>query len=185
MKMLGTSFQLVLADPLMTVIRQRETNCVAGCCGTDAFDRTEEHMLPWLREHRKELFLVLDQMSDTVRVVGEHVGGILSDQDQFNARWNGAKECVRFLGEWRETILNAAEIVYGQLTQINLAWRTSDAVALARGIYDDRAFDRMPILADALEDAGCDNADILSHCRDTKTPHARGCWVVDGLLENV
>ena len=62
------------------------------------------------------------------------------------------------------------------------AWRTSDAVALARGIYEDRAFDRMPILADAIQDAGCDNDDILNHCRDTNTPHARGCWVVDLVL---
>ena len=61
-------------------------------------------------------------------------------------------------------------------------WRTLDVVALARGIYDDRAFDRMPILADALQDAGCDNDDILTHCRDTGTPHARGCWVVDLVL---
>jgi hypothetical protein len=53
---------------------------------------------------------------------------------------------------------------------------------LAQGIYDDRAFDRMPILADALQDAGCDNADILSHCRDASQPHARGCWVVDLIL---
>jgi hypothetical protein len=61
-------------------------------------------------------------------------------------------------------------------------WRTSDVVALARGIYDARAFDRMPILADALQDAGCDNDDILTHCRDTGSPHARGCWVVDRVL---
>jgi hypothetical protein len=65
---------------------------------------------------------------------------------------------------------------------LNPAWRTSDAIALARGIYDDRAFDRMPILADALQDAGCDNDDILTHCRDTRSPHARGCWVVDLVL---
>jgi len=65
----------------------------------------------------------------------------------------------------------------------NPAWRTSDLVALARGIYEERAFDRMPILADALQDAGCDNDDILNHCRDTSTPHARGCWVVDLVLE--
>jgi hypothetical protein len=59
------------------------------------------------------------------------------------------------------------------------AWRTSDVVALARGIYDDRAFDRMPILADALQDAGCNNRDILNHCRNTSKLHTRGCWVVD------
>ena len=63
------------------------------------------------------------------------------------------------------------------------AWRTLDVVALARGIYAERAFDRMPILADALQDAGCNNDDLLNHCRDTATPHARGCWVVDLVLE--
>ncbi len=65
---------------------------------------------------------------------------------------------------------------------VDPSWLTSTVVALARGIYDDRAFDRMPILADALQDAGCDNEDILNHCRDEKQPHARGCWVVDLLL---
>jgi hypothetical protein len=54
-------------------------------------------------------------------------------------------------------------------------------VSLATGIYDERAFDRLPILADALEEAGCDNADVLAHCRGDG-PHARGCWVVDGVL---
>ena len=64
------------------------------------------------------------------------------------------------------------------------SWRTETVVALARGIYDDRAFDRLPILADALQDAGCDSDDILSHCRDAG-PHARGCWVVDLVLGKV
>jgi hypothetical protein len=64
----------------------------------------------------------------------------------------------------------------------NPAWRTSDVLLLAQGIYDERAFDRMLILADALQDAGCDNEDILSHCRDVKQTHVRGCWVVDLVL---
>jgi hypothetical protein len=58
------------------------------------------------------------------------------------------------------------------------AWRTSTVVALARGIYDERAFDRLPILADALQDAGCDNDDLLAHCRGPG-PHVRGCWALD------
>jgi hypothetical protein len=62
------------------------------------------------------------------------------------------------------------------------SWLTLDVVALAQGIYADRAFDRMPILADALQDAGCMNEDVLSHCRDAALTHARGCWVVDLLL---
>jgi hypothetical protein len=60
-------------------------------------------------------------------------------------------------------------------------WRTSAAVALADAMYQARAFDRMPVLADALEDAGCDHPDVLAHCRGDD-PHVRGCWVVDLVL---
>jgi hypothetical protein len=67
---------------------------------------------------------------------------------------------------------------------LDLAWRQWNdrcVERIARVIYDERAFDRLPILADALEDAGCDNADILNHCR-SGGEHVRGCWVVDLLL---
>jgi ankyrin repeat protein len=60
-------------------------------------------------------------------------------------------------------------------------WRTDAAVALARQMYESHDFGAMPILADALQDAGCDNADILDHCR-SPGPHVRGCWVVDLVL---
>jgi hypothetical protein len=53
---------------------------------------------------------------------------------------------------------------------------------VACGVYEDRAFDRMPMLADALMDAGCDSDDLLSHCRSSG-PHVRGCWVVDLVLD--
>jgi len=62
-----------------------------------------------------------------------------------------------------------------------LAWNNHTIPKLAQAIYDDRAFDRLPILADALEEAGCTNADILNHCRQSGE-HVRGCWVVDLLL---
>ena len=65
---------------------------------------------------------------------------------------------------------------------LNPAWLTSDVLLLARGICAERAFDRMPILADALQDAGCTNEDVLNHCRDAKQVHVRGCWVLDLLL---
>jgi hypothetical protein len=91
-----------------------------------------------------------------------------------------------------------------------LAWNDGTIPKLAQAIYDKRAFDRMPILADALEEAGCHNVEILNHCRgkercpscvsygryDTlfhphgcdngyiplRGPHIRGCWVLDLLL---
>jgi hypothetical protein len=61
-------------------------------------------------------------------------------------------------------------------------WRTSTAVQLARQMYDSRDFAPMPILADALQDAGCEQADVLAHCRDPGAVHVRGCWVVDLVL---
>ena len=60
-------------------------------------------------------------------------------------------------------------------------WLTDTVVTLARQMYDSRDFTPVPILADALQDAGCDNADVLDHCRGDG-PHVRGCWVVDLLL---
>jgi hypothetical protein len=54
-------------------------------------------------------------------------------------------------------------------------------VQLAEGIYQQRAFDRLPILADALEDAGCGDPDMMAHCREPGE-HVRGCWLVDLLL---
>jgi hypothetical protein len=70
------------------------------------------------------------------------------------------------------------------------SWRTSTVTTLAQTMYDSRDFSAMPILADALQEvpsarrkgfAGCDNSDILNHCRGPG-PHTRGCWVVDLVL---
>jgi hypothetical protein len=65
--------------------------------------------------------------------------------------------------------------------RLDLSLLTPTVVQMAQTIYDDRAFDRMPVLADALVKAGCDNDEILGHCRGPG-PHVRGCWVVDLIL---
>ena len=62
-----------------------------------------------------------------------------------------------------------------------LAWNDQAALKLAQGIYEDRAFDRLPILADALEESGCDHAGLIGHLRGSGL-HVRGCWAVDLLL---
>jgi hypothetical protein len=64
-----------------------------------------------------------------------------------------------------------------------LAWQDGIVPRLARSIYDERAFDRVPILADALEEAGCTDAGLLAHLR-RDLHHTRGCWAVDALLGN-
>ena len=61
-------------------------------------------------------------------------------------------------------------------------WRTDTALSLARQMYESREFSAMPILADALQDAGCNDEHILTHCRDASQIHVRGCWVVDMVL---
>ena len=60
-------------------------------------------------------------------------------------------------------------------------WLTTTVEALAATIYEEKAFDRMPILGDALEEAGCTDTEILAHCRGPG-PHVRGCWALDLVL---
>ena len=61
-----------------------------------------------------------------------------------------------------------------------LSWNGGTVAKLARSIYEERRFADVPILADALEEAGCTDAALLCHCRDPG-PHVRGCWVLDRL----
>jgi hypothetical protein len=66
-----------------------------------------------------------------------------------------------------------------------LAWQDATLVKLAAGIYEEQAYDRLPILADALEDAGCTDEPMLAHARHKGArEHVRGCWLLDALLGN-
>src|SRR5262249_59117558 len=62
-----------------------------------------------------------------------------------------------------------------------LAWNDAAVPRIAAAIYEDRRFDDLPILADALEEAGCTDAELQAHCRGGGE-HARGCWAVDLVL---
>jgi hypothetical protein len=62
-----------------------------------------------------------------------------------------------------------------------LAWNDGTARHMAEGVYNERAFERLPILADALLDAGCEDESLIAHCRGDR-PHVRGCWAVDLIL---
>ncbi|WP_246522752.1 hypothetical protein [Gemmata palustris] len=90
--------------------------------------------------------------------------------------WNDA-QTQRW--EWQSLFATVREVLGESEPDANWRrWRTSDVLALAHGIYAERAFDRLPILADALQDAGCDDESVLWHCR-RPGGHAHGCWVVD------
>jgi hypothetical protein len=114
----------------------------------------------------------------------------------FNARARvAASDTARLGREWLPLEWGGPEVpvvicslirdVFGnpfRRVKVNRVWLTSTVVALARQMYESRDFGTMPILADALQDAGCTNDDILSHCRDAHATHVRGCWVLDLVL---
>ena len=76
------------------------------------------------------------------------------------------------------------EIVANPFLEIDFApeWRTETVLGIAESIDESPAWDRLPILADAMQDAGCEVAAVLDHCRDSLHVHRRGCWVLDLVL---
>jgi hypothetical protein len=104
--------------------------------------------------------------------------------------WSGGR---RLLDPSRGAARRAAEARQAELLRclfgnpfrrhpLDAPWRTPAVLALARSIYEERRFEDLPILADALEEAGCRDEVVLAHCRGPG-PHARGCFVVDALLD--
>ena len=109
-----------------------------------------------------------------------------------------ARQCARDTAWYaarkdaRKGALNAADAMQAQIfrdivgnpfkqTASQAHWKTRSVLQLAQAIYDDRQFDLMPILGDALEEAGCESEDLLKHCRSGDV-HVRGCWAVDLIL---
>jgi hypothetical protein len=118
----------------------------------------------------------------------------LSTQVATNVTEASSRKAIRFAAQFaaqivpQTTLVELLRCVCGALIYhptpldpVLRTWHDSLLVSMARRMYDARGFADLPILADALEDAGCTNADILTHCRQPGE-HVRGCWVVDLLL---
>jgi hypothetical protein len=110
-----------------------------------------------------------------------------SDYDPYESIGLGAADNTRSAlarSSWNR-ITAAVRDIFGPFpfrhVTLDPAWITPTVTRLAAGIYDEKAFDRLPVLADALEESGCTNADVLQHCRGPG-PHLHGCWVVDLVL---
>lgn len=177
------SLTIELPEPLIGLLQTCETNCVTGCCGVDAYDLDPRHMQPWIKDRSiQDAMLSWEQLGEVIETIRERidVSEIVSNEFQFNAIWNPRSECIDYLHRWRHVIRKAVEDFKGEPI-LDTSWLTTTSIAIAECISDDRAFDRLPILADALQDAGCEDADILDHCR-SDGQHVRGCWVVDLVL---
>jgi hypothetical protein len=102
---------------------------------------------------------------------------------------NRTEQASKIMTEWHR----------GETDVLHEEWCTATVLSIAQSIYDSRDFSAMTILADALEEAGCNNNDILTHCRcgviehvyrdctlfEAVGPHVRGCWVLDLILEKL
>lgn len=109
----------------------------------------------------------------------ERVSQLASEYQAARERTGDAARTVEFAAQ-ADLLRCVAGTPFAPVT-FDVNWRTETVTQLVRGIVAERAFDRLPILADALEEAGCDHPDVLAHCR-TPGPHALGCWVLSGSL---
>jgi hypothetical protein len=75
---------------------------------------------------------------------------------------------------------NLVRDIFGAVP-VDPTWLTPGVLDLARTIYECREFHQLPVLAEALKDAGCSDGELLAHCRE-KEVHVRGCWAIDVLL---
>jgi hypothetical protein len=107
--------------------------------------------------------------------------------DAWNAVWEVRDNAHALaLREARTTQSHYVRDIFGNpfrppaVDPVWLHWRGGSVVHLARAIYDEGRFGDLPVLGDALEEAGCGDRDLLRHCR-ARTPHVRGCWVVDAV----
>jgi hypothetical protein len=116
----------------------------------------------------------LASLIDIFRVAWENNEGI---EEGDNAIWKADRDVQANMV--RDIFGNAFRPVV--IDPVWLTWRDATVLKIAQTIYDERRFADMPVLADALEEAGCTNDDILNHCRQPGE-HVRGCWVVDLLL---
>ena len=127
---------------------------------------------------RAAYFAVLDEeylsVADVMQAAVQDSAASLPDQEW--AERIIAAECLRQANLLRDIFGNPI-----RPSVVDPRWRTSDVIGVAQAIYEDRAFDRLPILGDALMDAGCDDDAMLEHCR-SEGPHVKGCWVVDLVL---
>ncbi len=152
-----------------------------------------------LQEARAPLYTLADHACHNATEVFTEIedGTVIADCTAENAAWGAAKHgAIPPDDDGLSRIFNAQVFVEKGI-QCNLlhcvcanpfrpvaldsTWLTSNVIGLAQTIYEERDFNRLPILADALEEAGCSEVATLEHCRGTGL-HVRWCWVVDLLL---
>lgn len=123
---------------------------------------------------RRLAFLATEPVVNLVNVGSEAVEWLLPE--------SGVRTSLDYAGPNRILADLIREVFPHTNQHVELAWRTPAVDTLAQAIYDSRDFTALPILADALEEAGCSLDELLVHCRDPHVKHVRGCWAIDLVL---
>lgn len=189
--MAAQAVRVLFSDPTEQMLGLARRRVEEALTGRERANRAANNALRFKQEGddhadrsagAKNKRLAESQALETVRRIEEGSG--TNEDAQFDAEMRREKRERKQLARvLREIIGNAFKP-----PRFEDAWRTDTVVALARGIFEERAFDRMPILADALLDADCDEEPILRHCRGTEVgvkeqpQHVRGCWVIELIL---
>lgn len=164
-------------DPLSQVYLAFEAYCVGACCGDAAYDLNAWRLTDFIQEEGAERLLqALDQLDEIIAQVAVHKGSI-GDGELI---WSKKGGSLTFLGRMQTEMLRMLVQAHG-IAVFDTAWllpNSRTVEVLARSIAKTRSFGNSPILADALEDAGCSNADLLSRCRCVRHD-ARANWVVN------
>jgi len=124
------------------------------------------------------------ETEDKLRRTVEQAAACLARDDLFGVLINSCQASFHRQSDWRNLTHDLLQGTLEPVT-INSAWkRWNNGIVekAARTIYDDGRFEELPILADALEEAGCDHSPLLTHLR-SPGPHYRGCWALDAILE--
>ncbi len=125
-----------------------------------------------IREYQQFIaaWLIEPDATQVVRRILDHYEPDVEDREAGLAQASLLRDIVG--NPWRPARLPRAFKRHGSRLEQQphpwLTWREGTVVRLAQEIYDGRHFDRLPILADALEEAGCDNAEVLAHCRECR-----------------
>jgi hypothetical protein len=177
-------FQFTLPQPLASLKSSCEVYCSAACCGLGAFEVAGKHIEPWISDNGlPRTFEALTQLEELTHAIQAQRGGVVSDMHDFGDGWQHASECVEYLELWqRETVAALLTVAAGHLFQP--AWLSANGAAvgsIVRAVAETGDFAHLPVLADALEEAGCPVEEMLAHGRRGGR-HARRCWLVDLLL---